>query len=143
MKLIYIILCLLFCIQCLGDGTVPGTGTSPTTVTNPSANSVIVTTPALTSGSAAGSANWVISVQYYCSVSATFSIQTVNASGSVVATTVVPCNVPSGGAGGGGIFAVPMIAFALPQSYKMQVSNVTAVTGTVQATIYYALASTN
>jgi hypothetical protein len=147
MKNIFLILGLI-CIFpniCLSDGPVPGTGTAPTSVTNPGALATIVTTPALNSGSTNGtpSANWVVSVQYYCSVSATLEILTLNASNATVATTVVPCNVPTGGVGGGGVFTTGENTFSIPQGFKISVVNVSVIVGTVQATIYYALQSVN
>jgi hypothetical protein len=140
-----ILFAILFAIPAWADGPIVGTGTAGTLTTNPAAAAILVTSPALTSNSvnASPSANWIIVVQYYCTVSALFDIQTVNTSSVVVAHTFVPCNLPTGGVGGGGIFNVTNIAFSIPQSYKMQVANVNAMTGQAQASIYYALQNQN
>src|SRR5271166_149771 len=148
MKL-FTILSLLFSLNAWADGPIPGTGTATAVLTNPAAyptaNSVIQTTPALTSGSVtAQSANWVVAVQVHCSVSALIAIQTLNASGTVVNTVHRSCNVPTGGTGGDDIFNVPEIAYGITQSFKVQVANVTAIaSGTVEATIFYGLQTVN
>lgn len=142
MKFLFIF-ALLFSLNAWADGPIPGTGVAGSLITNPGTAAVLVTTPALTSGGPGASANWVIVVQYYCSANALLDIQTMNTVPAVVAHTFVPCNVLSGGIGGGGVFNVTDIAFAIPQSFKLQVVNVNSVTGNVQASVYYALQSVN
>lgn len=118
-----------------------GIGTVGTATTNPGASAVMVTKtlPASGSTNASPSANYVVSINTYCSVAATYQYQVLNASQAVVTTIVLPCQ-----AGVRGVYSGPdTVSFAIPDGFTLRVINTNAFTGTGQAEIYYAIEGLN
>ncbi len=135
------LLILLITLFSLNVFAFTGIGTVGTVATNPATNAVLVTKtlPASGSTNASPSANYVVSINTYCSVAATFDYQILNASSAVVSTIVLPCQA--------GVRAVysgpPTVSFAIPDGFTLRVINAASITGTAQAEIYYAIEGLN
>lgn len=137
----YLLVTLALCFALATEAlATPGTGSIGAVQTNPAANAVIVTTPALTSGSVAGtpSANWHVVVIYSCSVAATLDFQSVNGSGTAMSHIYLNCAAASTN-----MLQIPNISFSIPNGWTVQVMNVSSITGTEQASIFYALETVN
>lgn len=118
----------------------PGTGNVGSIITNPAANAVLVTTPAIMSGSvnASPSANITVTLWWSCSIAATFEYQVLNTTPAVVSSILLNCP-----AGTTNSVSIPSISFALPQSWTLRVINLNSFTGTGQASIFWAVDSVN
>jgi hypothetical protein len=99
--------------------------------TNPSANAVLVTSSALSSGTTTG-ASYVLDVVCSGSVAFTCEFQVMNGS---TAVSSIYFQVPAGQTFN---FNSAPISFQIPNGYTLRVITPTSVTGTVQASIFYA-----
>jgi hypothetical protein len=103
---------------------------------NPSNGSVLATSGSLLAGGLNASGNYVVDVMVSSTAAATFDFQALS-SGTPVSHTYIM--VPAGGSFN---FTIPL-SFAVPDGIVLSVVNVGAITGTVQANLYWAVETTN